>query len=262
LRLLMEHLADPEDSVLWRCFISMLVQRDPTGTMISDASYAGVGGWSPSGDLCVKWRILRSDLVLLGFIMKQIQSMVDEPTYPSAEGLHINPLEFLAVILDLYLGIRLLLLRPPSPAGHVLLLRADNTTALSWLRFAATSKSAIARCLARVASALHLFAFQNLIKVQSNHIRGLDNHEADALSRSKNGQVPSWAAVTEQCSQLADCRVCLLPRALLLKIAGLLSSEKIEVLSGPETTELMTLDLCILEPGSMDLDCTSSLSEP
>jgi hypothetical protein len=240
----------------------MLVDREATGTLLSDASYFAVGGWSPAEDLNAQWRVLRVDLIAFGFPMKAIHAMQDEPLFALIVGLHINPLEFIAVIINLWLGIRLILARPAPLGGRVLLLMADNTTALSWLRFAATTKSAVGRCLARLCTALLLYAFRHGIKVQNGHIAGKLNDEADTLSRSERGQTPSWARVTELCSRLEHCRICLLPRGLLSKLAEMLSSQRIEVLSDEETTALMTLDYGISDVGSMASDLTSSLYDP
>jgi hypothetical protein len=47
------------------------------------------------------WRITRKALVEFGFHMKNIGVMIDEATDPTVTGLHINPLEFFAVIINL-----------------------------------------------------------------------------------------------------------------------------------------------------------------
>ena len=91
LSLLMGRLADPEDSILWCAPVPMLLARTPMSTMLSDASYGGIGGWSPHSDLDIKWRITELDLTLLGFPMKSLQDLVDEPLFPDTIGLHINP---------------------------------------------------------------------------------------------------------------------------------------------------------------------------
>jgi hypothetical protein len=44
------------------------------------------------------WRITHDEMDFLGFSMKQIQAIIDELTTVDAEGLHINPLKFVAAL--------------------------------------------------------------------------------------------------------------------------------------------------------------------
>jgi hypothetical protein len=101
--LLLETLLAPEEDPLWTRPIALLVPRKPTHWLKSDASYAGIGGWTLSFGTFM-WRITREALVDFGFNMKTIGTMVDEPTDPNTQGLHINPLEFLAVIVNLWIA--------------------------------------------------------------------------------------------------------------------------------------------------------------
>jgi hypothetical protein len=50
---------------------------DATHQTLSDASYAGIGGWSP--DFRIQWRVMRADLIALGFNMKIINRFAPEP---------------------------------------------------------------------------------------------------------------------------------------------------------------------------------------
>jgi hypothetical protein len=73
-----ELLLEPEFSPVWSQYIGLLIPREATHQFLSDASYAGIGGWSP--DFLVQWRVMRHDLIRLGFSMKIIDSYdVDEP---------------------------------------------------------------------------------------------------------------------------------------------------------------------------------------
>jgi hypothetical protein len=45
-------------------------------------------------------RVTREDLILFGFNLKQIGPAMDEPMDPTETGLHINPMEFLAAIIN------------------------------------------------------------------------------------------------------------------------------------------------------------------
>jgi hypothetical protein len=74
------------------------VERDVTANKaLLDTSYAGIGGWTPWPFLLM-WRITHDEMDFLGFSMKQIQAIIDELTTVDAEGLHINPLKFVAAL--------------------------------------------------------------------------------------------------------------------------------------------------------------------
>jgi hypothetical protein len=98
-------------------------------TILSDASYAGIGGWLP--DFKIQWRVTRADLVLLGFKMKHINKYKQEPLDAKTDGLHINPLEFLAAIINLWLVLKLVQQLPPLLTGYIIDLLSNNTMALS-----------------------------------------------------------------------------------------------------------------------------------
>jgi hypothetical protein len=177
----------------------------------------------------------------------------------ASDGLHINPLEFIAAIINLWLIVKLVRSLPSVATGYIVDLLSDNTSALSWLRVTAQTRDPRLQPLARFASTLLVIASQHLTRVQPSHIPGKDNHETDFLSRSENGRVPSWERVTEQCSQLLLCSVCLLPPELLSSLAGLISSGLTEDTYVSLTTRLLTLDFDILPLGSVPKDMTSSL---
>jgi hypothetical protein len=224
--------------------------------MLSDASYEGVGGWSPEFE--VQWRLTKGDMIELGFDMKISNAMTGEPD-PEQQGLHINPLEFIATIINLWLLLKLIRSLPEKATGYIVDLLSDNTSALSWMKVTATTRDPALQPLARFASALLIQARRHLTRVQPRHIPGPDNIEADALSRYQRGRLNSWADVTKRCSRLRTCRICLLPRELLLAIADLSSSRPIAGTSEALTTSLLMLDLDFLPSGSNLSDIQSSL---
>jgi hypothetical protein len=255
-----EYLLDPQFNPIWSQYIGLLIPRDATQSILSDASYAGIGGWSP--DFQIQWRVTRADLVLLGFPMKVIDKFAEEPTDPTSEGLHINPLEFIAAIVNLWLIVKLVQALSPCPTGYIVDLLSDNTSALSWLRVTATTRDPRLQPLCRFASTLLVIASTHLTRVQNRHIAGVLNIEADFLSRSENGQVPSWGRAIEQCSRLRTCRICLLPRELLSSLAKLISCGLTEATYVSLTTRLLTLDFVTLPLGSLATATTSSLQDP
>jgi hypothetical protein len=99
--------------------------------------------------------------------------------------------------------------------------------------------------LARFPSTLLVIASRHLTRVQPKHIPGDDNIEADFLSRTENGQIPSWEHVISQCSQLWTCRICLLLRELLSSLAWLVSSGLTAGTYKSLTIHLLTLELVI-----------------
>jgi hypothetical protein len=226
-----------------------------------DASYAGMGGWSQDFGTFM-WRVTHEDLVVSGFHMKTIGMSTDEPTDPAAQGLHINPLEFLAVIINLWLALKIIGDDPLWLTGTIIDLLSDNTAALSWIHIAAITPNPELQQLACFASALLVQAAWLLTRVQPLHIQGKENEEADTLSRwSKNGQVPTWEHVISQHYQLTTCRICLLPRELLSTLASLISSRKTQVTFDRVTAELLTLPLSFLPPGSTKCNLLSSLQQ-
>jgi hypothetical protein len=194
--------------------------------------------------------------------MKIIDRFAAEPVEPSSEGLHINPLEFIACIINLWLLIKLVQAAPRRLTGNIIDLWSDNTSALSWMRVTAATRDPRLQPLARLASTFLVIVSQHLTRVQPRHIPGKENFEADYLSRSENGLVPSWERVTQQCSRLRTCQVCLLPRELLSLLAGLLSSGLTEGTYVQLATRLLTHDFVTLPVGLMDKAMISSLQDP
>lgn len=241
LRLLYETLrrtTGGQTAVPWSRLIACLVRRDPTGQALSDAAYTGMGGWSPTFRFL--WRLTRSDLEKCGFSMKLVDAYASEPTHHDDAGLHINLLEFVALIINLWLCVHYIRRDPSKQGGHVLLLRADNTSALSWLRHAARCHSRPVRNLAYFAHAIFIFSgIYDYTQLCHNHIAGEANVEADACSRPE--KFPSLDSAISQFSPLQTCQPFLLPFGLLSTIATIISSPKIEGTFEQQMTQLMTL---------------------
>ena len=82
-------------------------------------------------------------------------------------------------------------------------LLADNTSALSWFRYASRSHRPAVRALARFGMQLML-ACPHPLKLSGKHLAGPLNKGADALSRPR--EFPTWASVIEHHSPLARCQ--------------------------------------------------------
>ena len=257
LSLITQFLENDKDPTLWSCPIALMVPRDPTVTLLSDASYAGIGGWSPTYG--IMWRVMHQDLVDLGFPMKKLRRFQAEPLDVKSKGLHINPLEFLGTIINIWLHLVLEPSLPSCPTGHILELLADNTTALSWCRLTSLTKNELLQPWACFVATLLVLAHRQNTRVQPDHIQGIKNHEADCLSHSDDGVIPSWEAMCDRHSRLATCRICLLPCKLLVFLAQLLGSNVTEEALVQKTTKLLTLGVNILPSGSRPRNLQSSL---
>ena len=194
-----------------------------------------------------------------GFLsMKQLQTGDSEPDI-DAEGHHINILEFVAIIVNIWMIIVLSRYRSPPVGGHIFAVFADNTSALSWLRYASRSHCPNVRQLARFVSAL-LFASSFQGKVQGKHLAGVANRGADALSRCR--KYPTWACATRRCSHLLTCQAYHLPRRLFLLLASITSGTRTAEVSAQEMTALLSLVPSTLRVGCNGSATTTSLSPP
>ena len=253
-RLLRNHLHDSSDNKAWSLPIGFCVPRDPTCVALSDAAYTGMGGWSPH--LQFFWRIERAELASLGFPMKWVKDNESEPSPHDNTGLHINPLEFIALIINLWMSMHFLRQHPTPPGGHILLLRADNTTALSWMRHAARARSTPVRNLAFFAHALFLrFKASHSIRLLHNHIAGKSNEEADAVSRPE--LYPTLDSAMSRFPALQSCRHYLVPCSLLRLLGRLITAPKIAEASAEQMTKLIRL-----APRTSPTGCTALASQP
>lgn len=255
LRLLRLTLDDNPHHPAWCRPIGLLVDREPTHECLSDASYDGLGAWSPLTSFGFMWRLTRSDLLSVGFDMTTIDADTGEPD-GSNDGLHINILEFIAIIIELWFVLVFLQQRGHRAGGYVIHIRADNTSALSWMRYAARSHRPVVRELSRFFLAL-ILASPVSFKLSGSHIRGMENCGADALSRPS--AYPTWASVIEHHSPLVTCQAYRVPFPLLSTIASIISSAKTGAVYAPPTIELLTLAPTIMSTGSANMAQTSSL---
>ncbi|CAJ1945298.1 unnamed protein product [Cylindrotheca closterium] len=258
-----ETLTVPEGSPLWSRPISLYLDRDFSHRVFSDASYAGIGGWS--SDFGFLWRLCREDLIRAGFDMRDIDLASSEPVSDgSNEGLHINPLEFIGVLVNLWIVLKFVKKLRPRSGGYILLLLADNTTALAWMSLAARTKNPLLQGLARLGAALLVHAAALLTKVVKRHLPGDQNDVADALSRpptSANPEQNVLDSVIAQWSQLDDCRICLVPFELLSTIASVISSQSTAVRYDQITTNLLNLELRILPASARTWNAPSTIYE-
>ena len=250
---LMETLLAPEGDPHWTRPLALYLDRDPTHAVYSDASYGGLGGWS--ADFSFFWRLQREDLIQHGFDMKIVDKARTEPVDPASSGLHINPLEFVAALLNLWITLWTVEHSNPMDGGFVIQLNSDNTTALSWMSVAARTPDPTLQGLARVGSAFLVKAATLLTKVLPVHHPGNQNLLADALSRP---QEYSMDYVIDKWSQVQTYRRCQFPSKLLRRLASLILSRQTGVQYEALTTELLTQGPRFLSNGAMSLTCLSN----
>jgi len=237
IRLLRSSLVDLANDTCWSRPIALLVrQRTPLFGARSDASYGGIGGWSES--LTFWWRLTADELHTFGFDMHQLRPDVAEPTHDST-GLHINLLEFLAIVINLWICLHCLKSLQEPVGGYTLELLADNTSALSWFHHAARSHSPAVHNLSLFARALLVdpqFPGPQT-KITACHLKGTLNDEADALSRPIEN--PCLVSVIKRYSRLTTCRPFQVPSSLLSLLARLLSSKPIVAQSAARMTRTL-----------------------
>ena len=255
---LLETLLAPEDSPLWTRPIALYLDRDFTHKVYSDASMGGLGGWSE--DFSFLWRVARETMVTAGFEMREIVIKSNDPA--SVDGfLHINPLEYVGALINLWLALKCVMILGPIDGGYILALLVDNMTALSWMTLAARTKDPMLQGLARLGAALLVRASELLTKVCPTHIPGEQNGPADAISRPQKRENCSLDSVIATWSQLQTCRVCLLPYDLLSTIASVISCPPIGGQYEPITMELLKLEPIFLPLGVRQWDSLSTIYE-
>jgi hypothetical protein len=249
----------------WSRPIALLIPREPTWTVFSDAAHSGLGGWSP--DLKFVWRVTYWDMVETGFPMKELDDQLQErfrwcraQDLPEGhdELLHINPLEFIAIFVNVWFAVRAIRTSPPRQGGHQVLVRADNTSALSWLRYAARDHR---RQIRNLAYLLHGFLLYSQTAEVANfvglHIPGKENNEADAASRPELHH--SLASAINDYSPLQNCQPYQLPSEMLSVIARLISSTVIGATFEEEMTRLLKLEPAPFPDGAIDTPFSSGI---
>ena len=241
---------------MWHRPIGLIVERIATVITQTDASLNGLGGWSLHFDHM--WRLSIQDLWDAGFPGSDQWN----PQYGEIDIdphlKHINIYEFIALFIELWICVRQMLEEHLLiPGGHRLAALADNTSALSWLRYASRTKRPPVRRLARFLLSLLAHPFPALnVHVQGRHLAGKLNKGADRLSRWE--LAPSWESVISQCPNLAPLRTCRLPRELLSMLADLLKHEQTEEWYEQKMTRLWTIEPPIFESGSSRLRGTQT----
>ena len=244
----------PASASIWSRPIGLLVPRVPHMVSCTDASYEGLGGWSTEFDF--QWRLSSTSLKELGW---PVLTKEPAPFRPLPKGmLHINVLEFIAVFINTWLCMKILSTRTSPPGGWVLRLRADNTSALGWMGHPSRTRRDAIQHLARAYAALLTFPLPSSFVITSDHIAGVANDAADALSRPQ--QFPTWASTRAKCPELTSLRAFRVPSKLLSHLLLSVSCTRTEETLERETTALLKLEPHTLSTGASASDSPTSPS--
>jgi len=112
----------------WCQPIGLLIPHPIQFTFLSNASYEGIGGWSPHFSLM--WCITKAELCSLGFSMVVgLEPSAGDP----ATAIHINILEFIALCINVWFALAFCLHNNPLGTNHHIgNFLTNNTSALSW----------------------------------------------------------------------------------------------------------------------------------
>ena len=242
-------------SRFWTRPIGLLVPREIQGYWYSDASYEGIGGWCKY--FRIMWRITKADLESMDFPLPETTEW--DPESNPEHALHINILELLGLIINLWFTITLAFQRDPMASRHhIHHYKADNTSALSWFAKATKSKTPVVRRLARFAQALLTFSPVHL-QISQEHLPGSKNGPADVLSRPLT-KCPSWAsAIKAHPNELGFCHAYQVPRELLSLLQQIIVSPSTADLHEKRMTQLLTLTPKTLPVGWRESDTMTSL---
>ena len=233
---------------VWKRPIGLIIKRTPTVTTEGDASYTGLGGFAVASRFM--WRLSKADLEKIGIPMYEKEP---KPGKIIGTGTHINELEFVALIISIYFALAL----APPDSQPIILATGDNTSALSWLSYAARTKRPAVRKLARLMQAM-LTYYPYHFAMQNEHVKGINNDTADILSRFT--RAPTWASAIELTSpRLNNCQPYQVPSALLTALQKIVTSEQTGEWYVKKMTKLWTVKPATLPTGWLLADTMTSL---
>lgn len=227
--------------------IGTLISRDPLFEWTTDASNQGLGGWSTQH--LFQWRLSIEDLLSSS---NAFQALLDE----TPEALHINVLEFLAIYISTWLGLKLIHQKilsgePISTSQGVCFhIHSDNTSAISWMYHASrTSRQKHVQNLSRAFQTL-LLEYDSLfyLSFESSHIKGDENGPADALSRPRTW--PSFNDVWSDFPTLSKIPTYQIPSEVLQHLGCILSQQRSEDMYVNATRALLQVEPLILTNGA------------
>jgi hypothetical protein len=263
LRFLWTMLANPDYPQLWTRHIGLIVPRDPTATLYTDAAFEGLGGYCR--ELNFMWRCTAPDLLALGIHITSFQQM---RVTTDRGNFDINILEFVAIVINMWIALKLIHKaqhQHPGPQHlHILRTLADNTSALGWLKYAARIRNPAVRALAAFFNTLLTFADVpfSMQKEHIEHIPGEENVSADSLSRPiSKGQ--SWAsAINNAGPDLVGLQPYQLPSSLISEIFNTITKQNPGELSEKRMMDIWKIRLQTLPDGWLTAASPMNISMP
>jgi hypothetical protein len=135
-------------------------------------------------------------------------------------GLHTKPLYIIGINISVFLALAWATNVIFPAGGHVFKIRAENTSALSWMKNMARNNNPIVRCLVRFLVAILLSSVIPCIP-KGRHIPGEENVGANHISRPT--LAPLWESGMEECPTVKLCWRCQVLSALLSALASTIS---------------------------------------
>jgi hypothetical protein len=174
------------------------------------------------------WRLDGDDLLDCGFALEWLKEDTMVVGMADPDHLHINILELITLIINIWLTLVSFMQHGNIPGGHIITLLADNTSALSWMRYASWTKHPVVRKLSCFIMDLTL-SCPICHKLSGLHLQGIQIIGADKLScfeQPPKGGGRTWASVIVQHSPLSTCQAYHLLRELLSVLTMIISSTK------------------------------------
>ena len=251
---------------VWCHSISLIIQCEPTLIAKSDAAYEGIRGILDHLD-CM-WHVSGDDLWQLGWVLygdeQELQQPLSDQEFTgyllAQEGIHINLLEFVTIFINVWMTLKRIAHLYPDYQWMTFIAKflADNTSAVSWLKYAGRSNKLPIRNLAHLLTTLLIHLCQFPIQVTGEHIPGEKNDITNALSRFSRH--PSWGSlIADQSLNLCNIQAYQILRQLLTIIWSVASCQKIVDTSEQLIQRLWRLELQPLPHGWQKWTSTTSL---
>jgi hypothetical protein len=94
----------------------------------------GLGGWTDLDVLhCFMWTLDGADLLYCSFALEWLEEEATAVDTTDPDHLHINVLELIALMNNIWLTLVFITQHGNIPGGHIIAMLADNTSAMSWM---------------------------------------------------------------------------------------------------------------------------------
>jgi len=156
---------------------------------------------------------------------------------PLPEGkMHISMLDYLAVFINTWLSIKVLLIRGIPHSGWILRFLYENASKLDWMAHASRAHRPTIQNITHTAyAAMITFLSPSIFNVITEHVPGVNNNGADVFSCPY--QFLTWSSVSLDLNPLTAYRI---PVELLLHLHWIGSPPQTECILENVTTALLS----------------------